>query len=794
MSAELRSKHSTFLRERAALSAHAAKDVRPRRVSGTLGNLRILVGVLAFFGLIATPIERGQLPEPLDQLGSQPAHAQTPPVGDVVDGTPSVTCKEPADNPDDDLGLHVVDSSEPAICHITQHACPQEPINDSQMQLHATFYGFCMATITLDNTTYPLCADQVKAISGYAYRRSSNSCTLVTITGCSSNMHRISHDRCRQTIRRTWTCDANQDEIPRNEFNKCYRPPPDYTGIHPACQAGAPQFAIGDCATYVGQDFLRSADAANKDCANDYVTDEDNTDTIAVPAMAAVTNNDYWCSYDSAWLRLECHEDPSKCTTAETAKCVKRISEIGGCDTIAKIMLCRTLQAKYPSTVDEDTLYLEGCAPCVALPYGRRISSSCPDALDQPVNITTDNFLLRTLAVGHDFYWSTGACQKLRDGDTDDITVDDCDTKAPCKDPPQGSLDWKPSHTSGFAVVNTPIIISVNDIPTHPLTLRYIHVDHAIDPPEFHLKSDDSYYTYTETTSRDNLVRTWPGKQGWAWGTSDDQLREWSNLGYLAGGGECLLRHRPAFQLRAETLWPDDPTENGYIRSLFGDDALVWWDTLGDSTTTDVERIELQRAYTANRGPTDAVEVINCNYGSPVWCRWTPRHSGYYRLQATGAWRLRKFGSAQQWVSKAKTDLEDDYNDFLGKMSDGGCPATLMDSSGNVKQSKAAARDRDCVRSFIVDHAKLTPADFGLNDDLDALLSIPTDEGQVFAKGDPAPDGEDYGNRLQCPPIDLRVTCGNDSSDSVNITTTEYIGILVYETRTSTRRPSTDGQ
>ena len=791
MNAEPRSGHSTSQHDRRAMRTRAVKHAKPRSASGVLKHLKIFLGVLAFFGLIVAPIERGQLPELLDHLGVQPSHAQTPQVGDVVDGTLHVTCKDPDNDPDNDLGLHVVDSSDPAICYVTQHACPVEPITNTQMEIHGTLNGFCVATIT-SATKLSQCSWSTDSLKGYTYKKTNSDCRLVTAARCSSGLHRISHDRCRQTIRRTWTCDASKNEIPRNEFNKCYRPPADYTGSsHPACQSGAPHFTVSDCETYVGQDFLRSSQATNKDCTNGFATDGDTTDTIAVPTMAAIANNDYWCRYDAAWLRVDCHKNPSPCQQ-EIAMCVKRISEIGGCNTIAKTMQCRTLQAKYPASIDEEALYTRGCTPCVVLPY-KGTSPTCPNTFSDSPDSTTDDIILRTLEVGDDFYWSSNACHLLRNAGKLSDYSNSCGKMQVCMDPPRGSIDWKPSHTSGFAVVNTPIIVSIQDVPSHPLPLRYIRVNAAVNPPKFYLETDYNYYVYPTGSSRDDLVRTWPVNKGTALLDNTDLLGS-QTLGSLVRGGECLIRHTPLFQLRIEPLWPDNPAEAQEIKSLFGNESLDWWDQMGGATITPSERLKLQDAYTAHRGSTDGIELVDCNYGSTVWCRWTPKHSGYYRLQAVGAWRLRRFGSAQQWLNRASHLLEGRYNTFLGSLSeDNVCPTSLIDAAGNVKDKEAAARDRDCLKKFILDPPlSSSPEAFGLNANFNGLLAIPADEGEVFATVDGG--GISYGTRLQCPPIDLRVSCGQDSADTVNITATEHIGILVYETRTSARRPSIDGQ
>lgn len=800
---------------------HTAKLTGRHPAAGR--RLKILVGVLAFLGLIATPIERDLLPAPLDDLSTQPAHAQS--VGEIVAGMPSLDCEDPQPDTDPDHG-YSIDANDPAICYLTEPACPKSPINqDVRLTLHAEFAGFCQQ---LTNSTSE-CRFSNNALKGYTYYAgySATQCRIVTVARCSSEMHRISRERCRQTIRRTWTCDQSKNQIPRNEFNTCYEPPSDYSGSgHPACQSGAPHFAVGDCKTYVGQDFLRSTQAASTTCAS-FVTDRDAADSIAVPAMTAVTNNDYWCNYDSAWLRIQCHADASKCTAAETARCIKRISELGGCSAIAKTMQCRTLQSQYPFTVDEETLYSEGCAPCIVLPYSSSSSLGCPSNYTTSATQTTDTITLRAQAVGEDFYYGATACSTFIGSTSNTLTPNSsCDKASTCADPPRGTLDWTPSHISGFAVVNTPIILTLEDIPNRSLPLRFIRADNTVNPPVFYLDTTYSYYTYPGTASRDELIRTWPGYDGTAL-PHGERLAPEDTLATLTGGAECLLRDRPAFQLTAEVLWPDNDagtaTEPGTIKSLFGSDSLDWWTSMGPDNATQAEIVELQRAYSADRGfthidglsDTEAAaelarraglsEIVDCNYGSSIWCRWTPKQSGYYRLQATGAWKLRRFGVQQQWIDISSPLLPGRYNGVLDDASfDNVCDSTLIDISGNVVNAAGAAKDPDCVKIFVEqDPPGLNFADFGLQIEADKikLLDIPSQAPTNLQPGDPEPDEgpsavflKHYGNAVQCPPIDLRVDCGGDSSVTVNVTTTEYIGILVYETRTSTRRPSIGGQ
>ena len=83
---------------------------------------------------------------------------------------------------------------------------------------------------------------------------------------------------CTQYERRTWTCLEDDDYVyvQRNEFNTCYLVPDEADSTTPGssgpCGNNAPQFAVSDCETYVGKDYVKSPSSPHVDQCEDYDT------------------------------------------------------------------------------------------------------------------------------------------------------------------------------------------------------------------------------------------------------------------------------------------------------------------------------------------------------------------------------------------------------------------------------------------------------------------------------------------------------------------------------------------
>ena len=118
------------------------------------------------------------------------------------------------------------------------------------------------------------------------------------------------------------------------------------------------------------------------------------------------------------------------------------------------------------------------------------------------------------------------------------------------------------------------------------------------------------------------------------------------NLSY-----ECVTTELPLFKLIVEELWPDRPADATAITAMFGSRALDWWTNLG-LTPGAQQRLTEARGLPWWPGLTTPDEQneriaslktkIQCHSGQniEVWCRWTPTHSGYFRLKVGGGWRM----------------------------------------------------------------------------------------------------------------------------------------------------------
>ena len=161
--------------------------------------------------------------------------------------------------------------------------------------------------------------------------------------------------------------------------------------------------------------------------------------------------------------------------------CLKRVSETGGCSAIAATINCRSLQASYASggPVTLDTLGQEGCTPCVILPF-QSIPTDCPDSLTaQPSVPQPGGGIERWHDYVHeykqDIFVGAGACSRVRFPHNEDIADHPGCLAVPpaCQDPPRGDVLWSSSHHSQFAVVNSPVVVTVGDLPTQTRRASY---------------------------------------------------------------------------------------------------------------------------------------------------------------------------------------------------------------------------------------------------------------------------------------------------------------------------------
>lgn len=749
-------------------------------------TVRAVLSVAIAMALVVSPWMPAEVPEPAARLGIAPASAQTPPVDCPSDPLDPLfitesTCKGLADDcpsdPADVTRPWEIDMNDPSLCVLSEPACPESPLQVPDEPVRYTlpatdFPDFCHDTV-LDSewpSTYADCAyiqpdndSPAEVLTGFTRKLDTvdgdPSCRAIVPASCADGLHQVSSNECRQYERRTWECPANA--ILGNRFNTCHQPPPDYVGNHPACQTGAPQFSIADCAAYVGLDFARTP--ATVDCTA--------YDTGAIASQLTVHTNDYWCTYNPSWLDVDCYGSAPPCLVLG-AMCIKRASRTGGCDAIANTIRCRSLQARFlASNVSAEDVYQEQCAPCTILPFSP-VPAECParNTADPETPRSSIEFLRRTHEVRDDFDWSAAVCLPVRsDGNLADHPA--CANARACADPPRGRIEWDTAHASGVAIVNSPIFISVVDVPVDTETIRVFALAGGRIFP-----SNRPLYTYAGSipNTPGSTVRQWPEM---------DPTHKSGDVSEMMEGGECIMESLPAFRLIAEELWPDNDADE--MQSLFGPRALDWWNSMAlddqralseargfvlltGLTTTEQTR-ELERREAALRQEAD------CNYGTEVWCRWAPRRAGYFRLTAVGAWHTKKFTASREWRDPNRRNSITNFLQNDVSEPDGVC---------NTDDRFARGRDHDCLLEELTLMGLSSPADVGLLDDLSDLL--PTNGNNEFLFTAAA------GNTFGCPPHDLRVTCSG-GADSVNYTTTNSVGIAVHEARVVTHQASAAG-
>ena len=782
---------------------------------------RTLLCVVLALAVLVSPWESGLLPARMQYLTAALAAAQTPPPVPVEAGTPDPCSTDPVAWTPQPGDPGYLTSSE---CVLELPACPQSPLfslspsRPQFMRLSAPPAGLAARFPSLD-VGYPdvagverhpdFCEERVLdtdpahsaclAVTGHAVTEyvdvGQDVCRLLHPIKCPVGLYMDTSKTCRAVQRRNWVCDA--DQVPRNEFNTCYRLAAAAGTPHPACGPGAPDFVAMSCEEYVGSDFL--ADPAAVGCASTYLTRtpvEYPPGTVAVPGAPPVVmepnyrsglSSSHWCAYDTQYLLdRRCHLDAAtrlrRGCALSMALCIKRASQTGGCDAIAETIRCRAYEGTYrpARAVPLEEVRLNGCSPCVILPF-RPVPQRCSaDIREEPqpgreTGVRDDYYVNSNLLVVHreeaDMRLGEPECDSVRDGGESLDAHSTCAALPVCADPPHGTVVWEATHHSGLAVVNTPVIAMVTDIRLEEssTSLHYYNRSTKIDSP---LIFNPFFRVVHEGDgSEDPRVRTRP---------DIDASASFSSVGDIAAGGECAVSEGPIFRLIVEELWPDNGpdyqpdcsvlpgderprSDAEAIRELFGEDSLRWWCMLSgnerrrrtlarglewwdDPTTDQAARVE------------ELTEKADCNYSISrdlIWCRWVPARPGYYRLTGAGAWELARFAARLP-----EPLLMAGLLSWLNDPVDGTSRRLQL-------QGQLGGIGRD-------------PAAIGLSSDFTAALPLPSTPDWTFSQG--------AVSQTNCPSIDLRISCA--TTTSFNYTETEPIGVMVHEMRVSTVTPS----
>ena len=766
----------------------------------------VLLSASLGLALLVAPWESGLLPSTVPDLAGKKATAQTPPPPAVDSGTPT-----------DCLTTPTQWSPQGSECVLELPACPQSPLfqdfPDRQQFMRLSvppagledrfpsldvgypdvdglvgYPDFCEERVLDSDPAYGACLGMSgSVVTQYTDPDTSQmGCRLLHPIECPVGLYMASSKTCRAVQRRTWTCEDGQ--VPRNEFNSCYKLPESAPDQHPACGEGSPDFVAMACEDYVGGDYI--ANPADVACVTTYMTgtpvNNAEGDT-AVPGARSVPiaanshpgeSSAHWCSYDSRYLDARCHRTnlnpvPDVCTTESLALCLKRASQTGGCDAIATTIRCRAYEAAYRQRVRRgnmrvravqlEEVRLQGCTPCIILPF-TPVPGACPDDTDAEPRRGRWNGL--TINGQRQYHRTPADLVSIHEDEAGFGT-----TEPACADPPRGSVTWESAHISGVAVVNSPIIVTIPDTRlSDPPSPAYSYWDSETSP--IYWASSTRRVVRMADSSEDPRVRTRPDV---------DSTTTFGTLSEMVSR-ECAVSQPPFFKLVVEELWPDNgpdyddsdgdctvppdgdrPDSNAEaILQLFGADSLRWWCEL-----TGGERRDRTRARgldwwddpdTDQDGRTERLrEKFNCDYtttGDLIWCRWVPTRAGYYRLEAAGAWLLTTYTR-----EPARFRLDE----LLAWLND------PQDGTGN----------RSSVQNQL-NSAGLGHEDIGLDSTLTSALPTPPGSDWMYS--------ESVGSNANCPAVDLRIYCNREAIG--RYTQTDPVGVRVHEVRAHTVTPS----
>ena len=636
---------------------------------------------------------------------------------------------------------------------LTAPCLPTPWDSHTYLQPSTEYPEFCEISVSSLDSNYAACI----AATGVVMEDDGLVCRIIQTAICPSGV-RVSFDTCRTVERRKWTCPM--DSVPRNEFNTCYKAPTiTILGTHPACGPGAPTLLILDCAEYVGDDFVQNPTLAS--CSG--------YDPVARPGtFLLVASTAYWCTYDSSLVDIDCHAPNPPCGQA-IALCLMRASQTGGCSVVSKTIACRALQARFAAgNVELEVVRTANCEPCVILPF-QPIPTACPEDLtDEPQedsrSRSRDTAFEAILGEERDIRVGDSRCYQVTGGTIWPTYYPGGEPLAnhsrcarlgsPCPNPSPGRLSWASSHFSQLAVVNSPVTITIHDIPT------------TYDRQGFAYRSGSTFNTRNQDYAEypdpnpilsDNFMRIWEDVNNT---TAYNSVVDMTN----GSGRECILYYLPRFELKARELWPDNPTDRQEIEDLFGVDALGWWNTMTQDEKerrTQAQGLGWWNDLTAvdrDARTADMTQEMDCDStnNNLAWCRWQSAKPGYYKLTGFGAW-IMSYWRNRNWISTQNWTI---YNNTVSRLSSTNRTDLLNKING----------------------WGLTPEDFGFNSALTALIPLP-------AGRDPETLLTTRAFQSRCPPLDVRVVCLNQGGTG-NYVETEPIGVTVHEMRVGTVTPA----
>lgn len=350
--------------------------------------------------------------------------------------------------------------------------------------------------------------------------------------------------------------------------------------------------------------------------------------------------NKHWCEYDKRYLDLDCFDpspQPPSCNWNSPADehrawCVMRASKTGGCDAIARTILCRALQIdlrKAPPNLDaveaaHEDLQTMNCEPCPPTsPFQRDAGSAgmancVRKASATPISqieLPRDPADWKGLTVHHArFARQTipSNCQQWLDKIEDDFrngivgsydpSMFQTDAGDECSNymcPPLtiGSVSWEPTHVSGRAFTGTPVSLTITHAPFTEVKKRYLQVKPTFwkqsnwDKDHFEKKpngfetatSADQMHGYMAIALREKTFWTYGGED------SNQRMRLFDirgdidksaldRLSMALASNECFPQNfKPQLSVRIRKLWPDIYEDRKVMCRLFGVESIQLW-------------------------------------------------------------------------------------------------------------------------------------------------------------------------------------------------------------------------
>ncbi len=392
--------------------------------------------------------------------------------------------------------------------------------------------------------------------------------------------------------------------------------------------------------------------------------------------------NKHWCEYDKRYLDLDCFDpspQPPSCNwnpphpaDKHKAWCVMRASKTGGCDAIARTILCRSLQIDlrkaHPNSdaaeAAHEDLQTMNCQPCPSrLPFERDAGSAGMANCDgQPTSSSSQQFDLppdpdkwqpihfalfaRQTYITDCHTWrdqmkSDFLNKVVRDYDPNYFTTSGGRNCGELQCPPVtiGNIVWETTHISGRALTGAPVSFTITGAPFVEVTVPYLNIQRKYwRPDRWRNNSDIKSLHFDASKATFNSPSDFMGnymkmslvkKTFWVLSGDDkdpQRLRLFDSHGDVGAnayhrmsltlkGKECYPHNKtpPELRISIRKLWPDIPEDRQVMCRLFGIDSIERWNDSDSST---------QQCPRSSSDPSDLSdeqkEMFIARHGMPI--------------------------------------------------------------------------------------------------------------------------------------------------------------------------------